>query len=64
MRVYEVFLYDGECCMGSCLSKNIDDTIAFLKLELKNYAIGSQVKIVVNEMSEKELEELPEWDGP
>lgn len=63
MKVYEVFLYDGACCMCSCISKNIEDTIAFLKVELKNHAVGSQVKIVVKEMSEKELAGLPEWDG-
>lgn len=63
MRVYEVFLYDGACCMCSCISKSVEDTIEFLKLELKNHAVGSQVKIVVKEMSEKELAVLPEWDG-
>lgn len=64
MRVYEVFLYDGACCMCSCISKSVEDTAAFLGAELKNYNVGTQVKIVVKEMSEKELAELPEWDGP
>ena len=64
MKVFEVFLYDGACCMCSCVSKSVDDTIVFLESELNNYEVGSQVKIVVKEMSEKELAELPEWDGP
>ena len=64
MKVFEVFLYDGACCMMcSCVSKSVDDTIVFLESELNNYEVGAQVTIVVKEMSEKELAELPEW-GP
>jgi len=50
--------------MCSCISKSVEDTTAFLGAELKNYNVGTQVKIVVKEMSEKELAVLPEWDGP
>jgi len=46
------------------VSKSVDDTIVFLESELNNYEVGAQVTIVVKEMSEKELAELPEWDGP
>lgn len=61
MKVFEVFLHDGAC---PCVSKSVGDTIGFLESELNYCEVGSQVKIVVKEMSEKELEELPEWDGP
>ena len=44
MKVYEVFLYDGACCMCSCVSKSVGDTIVFLESELNNYEVGSQVK--------------------
>ena len=61
MKVYEVFLYDGAC---SCVSKSVEDTIVFLESELRNCEVGVQVTVAIKEMSDKELEALPEWRGP
>lgn len=59
MKVYEVQLDD----LNPCIHQDIKTAIDEIQSILKQGEVGKSITIVIKEMTKKEYNQLPEWDG-
>lgn len=49
-------------CHGGCI-QSVENTLDFLKEELAEAEVGTEIKLFVQEMTPEEFEAIPEFQG-
>lgn len=61
MRVFQVQLYEGsDTYIDTC----VENVLAAIEVEMRENDVGAKITIVTKEMTQEEIDALPEWDGP
>ena len=61
MKVFQVQFYEGS---NTYIDGSIENVLAAIAVEMKENEVDTKITITTKEMSQTEIDALPEWDGP
>ena len=61
MRVFQVQFYEGS---NTYIDGSIENVLSAIAVEMKENEVDTKITITTKEMSQTEIDALPEWDGP